>query len=169
MHSVNGADDLEIIRPEERSGPANGAPQARRLVGWVGVVLLAVAAFLAGRARGDDAPPRPPCGERALGLIEADGLPDAALRVLAPLRPTGPGDGPLPLAGSMTIEVTGVAEGEDAFRPLRGRLAVAAELPRSSIGRTARIESPDGRMLAAPRISSPLCVVERAALSRPDT
>ena len=168
MHSVDGADDLETIRPEEPSGPARGAPRARRLVGRVGALLLAVAAFLVGRASGDDVPSRPPCGERALGLIEADGLPDAAVRVLAPLRPTGPGDGPLPLPGSMTVEVTGATEGEDTFRPRGGWLAVAVELPRSSLGRTARVESPDGRMLVAPRISSPLCVVERAALHRPE-
>jgi hypothetical protein len=167
MHSVNGADDLEAIWTEEPPGPASGAPRARRVVAWVGILVLAGGAFLLGRASSDEVPPLPPCGERALGLIEADGLPDAALRVLAPLRPTGPGDGPLPLPGSLTVEVTGVAEGEDIFRPRGGRLAVAVELPRSSIGRTARIESPDGRMLVAPRISSPLCGVERAALPRP--
>lgn len=163
MHSVNGADDLETIRPQEPPAPASGAPTARWVVAWVGILLLAVAAFLVGRASSDEGPPLPPCGERALGLIEADGLPDTALRVLAPLRPTGPGDGPLPLAGSMTVEVTGVAEREDTFRPRRGRLVVAVELPRSSIGRTARVESPDGLMLVAPRISSPLCVVDPAA------
>lgn len=162
MQSVNGAEDLERIRPEEPTATAGGPPpRARPVVGWVGLLLLVVAAFLLGRGSADDIAPLSPCGERALGLIAADGLPGAAVRVLAPLRPTGPGDGPLPLPGSMTVEVTGVAEGEDSFRPRAGRLAVAVELPRSSIGRTARIESPDGRMLVAPRISSPLCAVER--------
>ncbi|MGH9002847.1 MAG: hypothetical protein ACRDYV_06935, partial [Acidimicrobiia bacterium] len=63
----------------------------------------------------------------------------------------------------MTVEVVGTAEGEDTFRPDQGRLMLAVDLPRSSIGKSAIITARDGTTLRSPRISSPLCSVEGEA------
>lgn len=163
MNSVGGNGDLEAIGPDEPTPvPGSARTRDRRLLAGAVAMLLAGGGFVVGQASRDEDRPLPVCGERPLGLIEADGLPDAPVRVAAPLRPTGLGDGPLPLPGSMTVEVVGVAEGDDTFRARDGRLVLAVELPRSSIGKSAQIESRDGATLAVVPISSPLCSVSPA-------
>ena len=161
MHDehVSSYDELETIGPDQPA-PRNPRGALRPWPLLAGVALLLVGGgFLLGRAARDGEQPLPPCGDRALGLIKVSGLPDAAVRVEAPLRPAGMGDAPLPLPGSMTVEIVGTSEEEDTFRPSGGRLELAVELPLASIGSSADITTREGSPLGSTRITSPLCVV----------
>jgi hypothetical protein len=132
---------------------------------WGFAVVVLALGFAAGRVTRGRPAPEFPCGDRVIGIIEAVGLPNGVLEVSAALRPTGRGDAPVPLPSSQTVELVGTAAGDQGFRPVGGRLVLAVEVPRSSVGKSAEITRA-GEVVTRVPLTSPLCRVEEAQRSK---